>query len=137
MKVDTHGYRGKIHKSANVFTNDPKNPITTLVLEGVVKVPIFVSSQYVRLEGAPGAKVTRSIEIQAEKKKPLSLEVVAFNLDKEATYHIEEITPGKAFKVSFTNVWGISGTYLGFLRLKTNYPEKPEITIRIRGQFRN
>ena len=126
-----------MHKSARVYTNDPKNPVTTLVLEGVVKVPIFVSSRYVRLQGVPGARVTGSIDIRAEKEKPLSLEAVGFNLDTKATYRIEEITPGKAFKVSFTNISEANGTYLGFLKLKTNYPEKPEITIRIRGQFRN
>jgi len=135
--VDTRGYRGKVRKSAKVYTNDPKNPVTTLVLEGVVKVPIFVSSQYVRLGGVTGAKATGSIDIRAEKETPLSLEPVSFNLDKKATYRIEEVEPGKAFKVTFTNISESDETYLGFLTLKTNYPEKPEITIRIRGRFKN
>ncbi|MEE9421295.1 MAG: OS_HP3 family (seleno)protein, partial [Desulfatiglandaceae bacterium] len=26
-------------------------------------------------------------------------------------------------------------TYTGFLKIKTNYPEKPEITVRIRGRI--
>ena len=30
---------------------------------------------------------------------------------------------------------GIVGNYRGFLKLKTNYPEKPKITIWIRARF--
>lgn len=36
----------------------------------------------------------------------------------------------------FTSIPGPAGTYRGVLRLKTNYPEKPEITIPIRARFR-
>jgi len=47
------------------------------------------------------------------------------------TYRIEEVEPGRIFRVHFTSIPGPSGNYRGILKLKTNYPEKPEITIRI------
>ena len=136
LKIDTRGYQDKVHKSARVYSNDPKTPVMTLGLDVFVKVPIFVSTRYVRLEGLPGDKVTKTVEIKAQKEKPLTLEPLSFNLDAKATYRIEEITPGKGYKVSFTNISGVPETYLGYLRLKTNYPEKPEISIRVRGKFR-
>lgn len=136
LKVDTRGYQDKVHKSARVYSNDPKTPVTTLSLDVFVKVPIFVSTRYVRLEGLPGDKVSKAVEIKAQKEKPLTLEPLSFNLDAKATYRLEEITPGKEYKVSFANISKTPETYLGYLRLKTNYPEKPEITIRVRGKFR-
>jgi len=136
LKVDTRGYQGKVTKNARVYTNDPKNPVTNLNLEVFVKIPILVSARYVRLEGLPGEKDTKAIEIKAQKEKALTLEPASFNLEAKATYRIEEIAPGKEYRVSFTNISELEETYLGFLRLKTNYPEKPEITIRIRGRFR-
>ena len=135
LKVDTRGYQDKVRKSARVYTNDPKNPVMTLSLDVFVKVPIFVSSRYVRLEGLPGDKMSKAVDIKAQKEKPLTLKPLSFNLDAKATYRIEEIVPGKEYKVSFANISETAETYLGFLRLKTNYPENPEISIRIRGKF--
>jgi hypothetical protein len=136
LKIDTGGYRGEVTKNTRVHTNDPKNPVSTLTIKAFVKVPIFVSTRYVRLEGLAGDKVTGTVDIKAQKERPLALEPAGFNLDAKATYRIEEITPGKEYKVHFTNISDSAGTYLGFLRLKTNYPEKPEISIRVRGRFR-
>jgi len=136
LKVNTRGYRSEVTKTARVYTNDPKNPVSTLSIKAFVKVPIFVSTRYVRLEGLPGDKVTKAVEIKAQKDKPLALEAASFNLDAKAIYRIEEVIPEKEYRVSFTNISDSAETYLGFLRLKTNYPEKPEISIRIRGKFR-
>jgi len=52
------------------------------------------------------------------------------------TYRIEEVEPGRLFKVHFTSIPGPAETYRGVLKLKTNYPEKPEIIIPIRARFR-
>jgi hypothetical protein len=48
---------------------------------------------------------------------------------------VEEIEKGRRFKIRFISIPGPPQTYHGFLNLKTNYPEKPEINIRIRGRF--
>jgi len=48
---------------------------------------------------------------------------------------IEEVEVGREFRIHFTSLPGPAGTYRGFLKLKTNYPERPEITIRIKARF--
>jgi hypothetical protein len=85
LKVDTRGYRGEVSKNARVYSNDPKNPVSTLSLKVFVKVPILVSARYVRLEGLPGEKDTKTVEIKAQKEKALTLEAVGLSLGRNYT----------------------------------------------------
>lgn len=75
------------------------------------------------------------VEIKAGLDKPLALTPEEFNLEGKLTYRIEEIEKGRRFKIHFTSIPGSSQSFHGFLNLKTNYPEKPIINIRIRGRF--
>jgi hypothetical protein len=87
------------------------------------------------LEGKAGEVVNRTAEIRAEKDSPLRLDPFHFDLGEKVTYSLEEVEPGKLYRAHFSNVPGLSGISYGQLRLKTNYPEKPEIRIRIRYNF--
>ena len=106
-----------------------------LEVKAFVKVPIYLSSRYVNLWGKEGQSATRVIEIRAGLDKLLTLEPGQFNLEGKVKYTIEEIKKGRRFKVHFTNIAGPSQTYRGFLKLKTNYPENPVISLMIRGRF--
>lgn len=136
LSVRTKGYEGKIHKTARVETNDPRMKTFTLGLRAFVQVPIYVKPRYVRLNGRENVSVTRSVEIMAGLDKPLTLEPSQFNLEGKVTYKVEEIDKGRKFKVSFTNIPGVAGSYRGSLNLKTNYDEKPVLNIGIRGRFK-
>jgi hypothetical protein len=134
--VDTKGYQGKINKKAKVFTNDPLHNVEVLNLTAFVKVPIHLSTKYVILKGPAAQPITKTVKLTAKKDRPLKLEPVDFNLSKKVTYKIEEVEAGKIFQIHFTSIPGHTERYHGFLKLKTNYPEKPEITIRIRALFK-
>jgi len=120
---------------AKVYSNDPNNNLETLSMKAFIKVPIHLSTKVVYLRGLAGQTITKTVEIRAEEEKPLKVEPGHFNLSEKVAYNIEEVEPGKIFKVRFSSIPGILGTHRGFLKLKTNYPEKPEITIRIRTKF--
>ncbi|UCF82333.1 MAG: hypothetical protein JSV50_14180 [Desulfobacteraceae bacterium] len=75
------------------------------------------------------------IEIRAGLDRPLTMTPSQFNLEGKLTYTVEEIEKAKIFKIRFTSIPGAPQTYHGFLNLKTNYPQKPEINIRIRDRF--
>jgi hypothetical protein len=100
-----------------------------------VRVPIHLSTYYVLLAGAGSQEVTKSVEIRAELDKPLRLMPTAFNLEEKLTYTLEEVEKGRLYILHFRSIPGGSGSYQGFLRLRTNYTEKPEITIRIRARL--
>ncbi|MFZ0450235.1 MAG: hypothetical protein WAL98_13430 [Desulfatiglandaceae bacterium] len=59
----------------------------------------------------------------------------AFNLADKLTYTIEEVEKDRHFRIKFTTLPGTTGRINGFLNLKTNYPQKPEVAIRVRGRF--
>lgn len=133
--MNTKNYQGAVHKSAKVYTNDPAKNLVTIQLKAYVKVPIHLSTRYVYLYGMEGQSVTRIVDIRAELDKPLTLETAEFTLEGKLNYQIDEIEKGRKFRLRFTSVAGSAETYQGHLKLKTNYPEDPELTLRIRGRF--
>lgn len=137
MRVDTRGYTGKVRKSAKVYVNNPQDRFHYISIEALVKPAVSVRPQAVFLEGRAGDVARQSVEIRAEKKRALRLEPSRFDLENKVTYTLEEVQPGVLYRVHFTNVPSPAGITHGFLTLKTNYPEKPEVSIRIRCKFRN
>ena len=100
-----------------------------------MKVAIAVSSRYVYLYGKEGQEVSRVVDIVAKLDKPLKITPEAFNLKEKMTYAIEEAEKERHFKIKFKSLPGTTGNVNGFLKLKTNYPQKPEVTIWVRGRF--
>lgn len=136
LRVSTKGYQGNIWKGAKVYTNDPINNVATLRVKAFVKASIHLSSQYVYLVGSENQSITEVVEIRAELDKPLKLNPIQFDLAQKLTYTLEEMEKGRRFQIRFTTIPGPCGIYKGFLKLKTNYQERPEITIWIRGRVR-
>ncbi len=137
LKLNTTGYEGKVRKAAIVYTNDPKTPQDTLVIDATVKTPIMVSEKVVFLQGTTQETITRSIDIKGELNKPLKLEPVDYTLDKKVKFNIEEVSKGKHYRVTFTSIPNVGNYYQGLLKLRTSYPEKPELVIHVRGKFLN
>lgn len=136
LSVNTKGYQGNIHKTAKVYTNDSRIRHLRLGVRAFVQVPINVSQRHVRLYGREDVSVTTSIIIKAGLDKALTLEPGQFSLEGKLTYKIEEIDNGRKFKIHFTSIPGFTGPFRGFLKLKTNYDEKPIVTIGIAGRLR-
>ncbi|RLB40236.1 MAG: hypothetical protein DRH12_10350 [Deltaproteobacteria bacterium] len=136
LKVKTKGYQGNVTKSARVYTNDPMARMVLLRISAVIKVPIYLSSRYVYFYGREGQKQTRVVDILAKKDKPLELTPIKFTLnDDKVTYDLTEVEKGKRFRIKFTTNNPRAGSYYGYLKLKTNYLDKPEIVISIRGRI--
>ncbi|MBP1741306.1 MAG: hypothetical protein H6Q48_3599 [Deltaproteobacteria bacterium] len=137
LTVNTRGFDGKFRKAARVYTNDPRTPQDTLVMEALVKTPIVISDRMVLLLGTTQEAITRTVDIKGELNKPLKLEPVDYTLDKKVKFNIEEVAKGKHYRVTFTSIPNVGNYYQGILRLKTSYAEKPELVIHVRGKFIN
>jgi hypothetical protein len=99
-------------------------------------VSILVSSRSVYLGGAADNTIERVIAIRAQNPVSLSLKPVDFSLSDKVDYRIETLEKGRHYRVVFKNKCAEEGRYKGFLKLRTNYPDKPAITIRIMGNIR-
>jgi hypothetical protein len=96
---------------------------------------IRLSQRNVHLQGRADERVRREVEIRAELDRELDLQPLPFNLKEWVSFRLEEVEKGRRFKVILETVPGPAKNYRGHLRLKTNYPEKPELTIWIRGRI--
>lgn len=137
LRVNTRGYDGRIRKTARIYTNDPRNSQETFVIEALIKTPIAMSERMVFLYGTSQETITRSVDIRGDLDKPLVLEPADYTLDNKVRFNIEEVTRGKHYRVTFTSIPNAGNYYQGLLKLRTSYPEKPELVIYVRGKFLN
>ncbi|MBW2017213.1 MAG: DUF1573 domain-containing protein [Deltaproteobacteria bacterium] len=135
VSVNTKGFKGPVTEKARLYTNDPGRPEVVLTVKAFVKPVITLSRRYVNFYGKEGEKLEREVEIVAEREKPLKLTPLDFNLKGRLTYEILEIKKGKKFRVRLESIPGKAGNYRGFLKFRTNYAERPEITIWIWGRI--
>ena len=108
-----------------------------LKLSGNVTVPIFVSpsSRYVFFGGKEGDDLSKKVEIWTTRDKPLELSETEFTLAGKIKYDLKEVEKGRRYELIFQPIPGSETTYRGFLTLKTNYDEQPEIKFVIRVHF--
>ncbi|RJR20088.1 MAG: hypothetical protein C4582_09615 [Desulfobacteraceae bacterium] len=116
-------------------SNDPAKPSFVISVKTFVKVAITISPRYVTLMGAEGQSVTTLVEVRAEKEKPLAISAEDFTLGGKVAYSIEEVEKGRLFHIRFAGILQAGQPFSGHLRLRTNYDEKPELTIPIRGHI--
>ena len=136
LEVRTKGYQGDIHKSARVVSNDPKHPQITIGMKGRVWVPIDVKPRYVRLQGTVDEEVQTVVTLQADKKDPLVLSLASVSIPEKVDAKLEETEKGRTYQLKVRNKVEGEVRYAGTLKLTTNYPEMPEIVIRIAGDIR-
>jgi len=118
-----------------VYSNDIRNNQEALTVKALIKDSLQILPKALSFRGEEGAVLTQSVDIIAQEDKPLSIKPGAFNLQDKMTYRIEETEKGKAFKITFTNMPQPAGRFSGYLKLMTNYDDKPEITITLNCRF--
>jgi hypothetical protein len=137
VKIDTKGFDGPKQWVMKVFSNDPKWKEAVLDLRANVKPVITITGAPVFLGGKKKAPTTGEAEISTGLDQPLILTPEQFTLSGKVTYSISEIEKEKRYRVTFQNVARKGESYRGFLKLKTNFAEKPEVTLWIIGRFEN
>ena len=135
VKVDTKGFEGKQRWGIKVLTNDPKWKEAVLDIRANIKPILILSGKAVQFTGRNDVSVTKDIEIGAGIDRDLIITPQLFTLPGKVTWSLQEIEKGKKFRIRLKTIPGGSEDYRGFLTLKTNFPEKPEITIWIIGRF--
>lgn len=131
LEVRTKGYQGSLHKSARVFTNDPKHPQVTIGMKGNIWTPIHINPRYAHLNGILGDKIERVIQLRGEKKEPLSVEIASVSIPDKVEVELREVEKGRRYEVKVRNKVNKETRYQGQVKLTTNYAEKPELVIRI------
>jgi hypothetical protein len=136
LEVRTKGFQGNLQKTARVFTNDPKNAQVIIGLKGEVWAPISLNPPYARLTGIVGDKIEEVVHLRGEKKDPLIVKLASVSIPDKVEVQLKETEKGRSYELKVKNKVQTQGTYIGQVKLTTNYQEKSEIVIRISGNIR-
>jgi len=136
LEVKTKGYEGNFHKTALVFTNDPKNPEITIGMKGRVWAPIHLNPKYISLTGISGEKIEKVLRMRGEMQEPLIVKVASVSIPDKVEVELTEIEKGRSWDLRVENRVKTKASYKGQVELTTNYPEKPEIVVPIYGGVR-
>jgi hypothetical protein len=118
-----------------VFSDDPVKKVAYLSIQANITPVILIRPENVALRGLNGQIKAKEVYITGNLEEPLRIETASFNLAGKVRYKIETVKEGKQYKVRFENIPGVTGSFRGYLRMSTNYPEKPGIRIRVSGSF--
>ena len=136
MKLQTRISQGHISKSARVSTNDPTQPHVVIGMKGKVRAPIHVNPRVVRLQGVEGDDIKQIIHIHGEREEPLVVKISLNSIPDKIDLELkkEEIN---TYELRVKNKVEKETSYLGKIKLRTNYLDKPEILLHVVGHVRS
>jgi hypothetical protein len=143
-KVHANNYHGRVSKSVTVTSNDPSNSSVGLTLTFTVKSPVDVfPAPRVSLNGAQGDVISTTLTLRRDDGQPLELkEPLSSRSDVKVS--AEQVKPGREDPPGSPNAaragdWRVTFTLAdtttlrnetSTLKLLTNHPERPELTLR-------
>jgi len=131
--VDTAGYGGRrLEKSADVMTNDPKEPVVHLTVAGPVDRFATISPRMLSLRGVSGETLRGSVSIVPEEKYPFKV-LDTYPLEGKLKVQLDPVTQdGKTtYALRVENLRTEAGSYNDTVRMKTDHPLQPEMDVRV------
>ena len=98
--------------------------------------PIRITPRHVRLNGMLGEKIETIVHLQGNKKEPLEIKLASVSIPDKVAVELQELEEKKIYQLKIKNKINKETRYSGQIKLTTNYPEKPELNIRISGNIR-
>jgi hypothetical protein len=136
LEVKTKGLQGSFHKTARVFSNDPKKRLLTIGMKGKIWTPIHMKPRHLDLAGYLEEKIERIVHLRGEKKEPLIIKLASVSIPDKVAVELKEIEKGRDYQLKVKNKVEKKTVYTGQVKLTTNYPEKSEIVIGISGHIK-
>jgi hypothetical protein len=128
--------QGLISKSARVSTNDPAQPHVVIGIKGKVRAPIYVKPRVVRLEGVEGDDIGQIISIHGEREEPLVVTISVNSIPDKIDLELKK-EENNTYELRVKNKVEKETSYLGKIKLRTNYLDKPEILLHVVGHVRS
>ncbi|MBT8351045.1 MAG: hypothetical protein KJO26_07410 [Deltaproteobacteria bacterium] len=96
-----------------------------------------MSTNLVKLEGAVGKEIERTITITANEKYPFKIINTRAKVGRDISYELKEVknSDGKKYSLSVKNLKTQRGRYHDIISLKTDKTPLPEIIIRVKGNI--
>ena len=140
LQVDTTGLRGKITKSAQITSDDPRQSKSKIYLAINVRNYIIVEpGTKVLLRGTVGEDIRRVVRIRPSDDQALEITKVQSNLGSVIDYKLKRKDDSHQYELEVVSKATDRKTASGFITLHTNHPKKKvmklSVHIRIRSEL--
>jgi hypothetical protein len=138
LTVDTEKILGEFEKKATIWSNDPDRKSIVVEMTGEVRPYISLEpGGYVSLWGAQGEVPKANLDIINNSEAFLKIEAIQpdSDLKDRVKWRLETVKPGLAYRLEIEDVSDGSGGYTGHLVIRTNHPEKPELSVIVNRQL--
>jgi len=105
-------------------------------MKGILWTPILVKPSHILLRGILGESIEGLIHIRGQKEEPLVLKLASISNPDKIAVELQETDKPRGYKLKVKNILNKERDYVGQIRLKTNYTEKPEVRIKISGSIK-
>jgi len=81
-------------------------------------------------------KIEKVVHLRGEKKEPLIAKLASISIPDKVEVKLQETQKGRTYELKVRNKVKGKARYKGQVKLTTNYPEKPEVVVKITGNIR-
>jgi len=141
VQLNTIDYGGNfITKYVEIFSNDPKKPVTSLIINGTVDKFIEEAEPvFAHLKGVVGKKIETEVTLTPTKKYPFK--IVNLKTRKENNIDVilnqsGQVTGGIKYMIKIENLRNTPGHYHDLILAETDNPIRPELKIFVYGEIR-
>ena len=140
LSVKTEGFQGRVTKSALVKSNDPRQQSLNLSLSADIRTYIVVEPALrAVLQGVVGDDIHQVLQIRAGDGYPLEIRETSTNMTQWLDYTVVRKGGNHQYDLELRSKAQTQANAGGYIRLVTNHPKKPEVTIpvqlRVRPEF--
>jgi hypothetical protein len=137
LQVHTTGLQGKVTKSAQVTTNDPRQRKSKIYLAINVRTYIIVEpGTKILLRGTVGEDIRRVVSIRATDDQPLEITKVQSNLGSDIDYKLNRKDDGHQYELEVVSNATDRKTASGYITLHTNHPKKKVVKLSVHVRIR-
>jgi len=137
LQVNTTGLYGKITKSAQVSSNDPRQRKSKIYLAINVRTYIIVEpGTKILLRGTVGEDIRRVVHIRAADDQPLEITKITSNLGSTIDYKLSSKEGSHQYELEVVSKATDRKTASGFITLHTNHPKKKVVKLSVHIRIR-
>jgi len=132
LQVNTSGFQGRVTKSAQVTTNDPRQRNTKIYLSMDVRSHILVEpGPKIMLQGIVGDDIQSVVHIRSSENEPFEITRVETNLRPVIDYELSRKDDRGPYTLKVISKAADQKTASGFITLHTNHPKKNVVKLSV------
>ena len=132
LQVNTGGFQGRVTKSAQVTTNDPRQRNSKIYLSFDVLTHIIVEpGPKIMLQGIAGDDIQSVVHIRSAEKQPFKITRIETNLQSVIDYELSPKDDSDSYTLKVVSKTTDEKTASGFLTLHTNHPQMKVVKLSV------